>query len=1328
MASLNQVTLELKVTGEAQATKALKAFAEAGNKVGTSVGELGRKLSSIEGEYKKINDLNKQGTIADNARRSAINKLAQQLAALTGQTEKEAKASLRATERARQKAEADKRAAQAAEQLARAQRNLEGSVLRQAQAVNQAVQRMDELSRLQAKGAVGSRDMAQAELEIARALARTNGYLKANGALNTQKALAELRAAQATRDAAAAQAQQNAANAAARQGYNQLMASIDPVIAKQQRMAQAIQTVRAAHRAGIITAAEASAALRQYQAALESAALAGNRSALGMNRLGVMTQQAGYQFGDFAVQVQSGTNVMVALGQQATQLVGTLAMLSRSTRNIAIFSALGVAVPVTTAIAGGLMRAKVEADAVYEKFGFLEGAVRGLGTAFSQTGGVIVNILITIYQNLDVFITILGVAGVAAIVKFTAATAAMGTILTATQLLFSGMAGAQLVAASATATLTAAMSGLMVVISNHPIIAAMTAALVVAVAVLYRARDASDGFKSNVEGLSEALKELRDNAKEAGIESARIALGADTGAQAIAMQRVLEIDKQIVAKQARIQDLDGHNLKNAERKLNALKLERDEILKLIEADRERVRVMQSAEAQSSLDAIISSYDKQYAIQVRIQNAQEQLNAAVNLGLISQERSVEIMKDYKDSLADVSDVAGDMADAQIQAYQEYQDLVNGVVKSQEDELALIEEITKYGKDSVEVARLRAEQEGIVKGLVGDALSQYVEMELRIREIEQGLDDSSESQERLNELLEKGRQAQLDKNRANMDAIREQEQELKIARLIAEHGRDSVEVVRARAEQEAIARNLTTENQQKYIDLAVEAYEVLQAAQETAAALQRQVTHQMQIATMQKEVNAGVEEILSYRDAELESLQAQTKINNLILEHGEDSRQVAEARAALERDAFIAKVKENKQLGNNLDILLEAYDAYVASKQAVEDTADAAADIGPALQSAIDQANAFANAIGRAADLSAGIGINTAGLRAEREALESGADLATARASGAAESLRQDLLKQLPPEPIQRSAGLSQIEEQVQSRFNEVLAREQEQELLSAERSARRSDTSDTSGGGGAGAADEFASRVLSGELMEAIQRAQEETALYEEEVKMLDSALANNLITQQEYNSYVLQAKEAYGQAAEGAREYENANLILANTMSDALGDALMSVVDGTKSASDAFSDMARIIIKKAFEMAVINPILNSIFGTGGLNVSGYTNAPTLFANGAAFSGGNVIPFANGGVVGGPTTFPMTNGQTGLMGEAGPEAIMPLKRGKGGKLGVVAEGSSQPVVINQTFQFSANGDDSVKRIIAQEAPKIANLTQKQIMDQRRRGGAMKATFG
>jgi len=116
-----------------------------------------------------------------------------------------------------------------------------------------------------------------------------------------------------------------------------------------------------------------------------------------------------------------------------------------------------------------------------------------------------------------------------------------------------------------------------------------------------------------------------------------------------------------------------------------------------------------------------------------------------------------------------------------------------------------------------------------------------------------------------------------------------------------------------------------------------------------------------------------------------------------------------------------------------------------------------------------------------------------------------------------------------------------------------------------------------------------------------------------------------------------------------------------------------------------------------------------------------------FANGGAFQGGSQIQaFANGGVVGGPTMFPMNGGKTGLMGEAGPEAIMPLKRGANGKLGVEGGGGGAVNVV-QNFNFSANGDESVKRIISQEAPKIAKLATSEIVKQRRQGGSMKAVF-
>jgi hypothetical protein len=60
----------------------------------------------------------------------------------------------------------------------------------------------------------------------------------------------------------------------------------------------------------------------------------------------------------------------------------------------------------------------------------------------------------------------------------------------------------------------------------------------------------------------------------------------------------------------------------------------------------------------------------------------------------------------------------------------------------------------------------------------------------------------------------------------------------------------------------------------------------------------------------------------------------------------------------------------------------------------------------------------------------------------------------------------------------------------------------------------------------------------------------------------------------------------------------------------------------------------------------------------------------LFAKGAAFNRGNVVPFAKGDVFSSPTYFPMSAGRTGVMGEDGDEAIMPLQRGPDGRLGVV----------------------------------------------------------
>lgn len=123
------------------------------------------------------------------------------------------------------------------------------------------------------------------------------------------------------------------------------------------------------------------------------------------------------------------------------------------------------------------------------------------------------------------------------------------------------------------------------------------------------------------------------------------------------------------------------------------------------------------------------------------------------------------------------------------------------------------------------------------------------------------------------------------------------------------------------------------------------------------------------------------------------------------------------------------------------------------------------------------------------------------------------------------------------------------------------------------------------------------------------------------------------------------------------------------------------VFDGMR-LSDALETVARSMINTTYN-AAIRPVTDHFGGMLSRGVESIVQGLLPFADGGSFAQGRVMPFANGGVVSGPTLFPMRGG-TGLMGEAGPEAIMPLARGADGKLGVRAGGGGAVnVVMNIT---------------------------------------------
>jgi lambda family phage tail tape measure protein len=246
--------------------------------------------------------------------------------------------------------------------------------------------------------------------------------------------------------------------------------------------------------------------------------------------------------------------------------------------------------------------------------------------------------------------------------------------------------------------------------------------------------------------------------------------------------------------------------------------------------------------------------------------------------------------------------------------------------------------------------------------------------------------------------------------------------------------------------------------------------------------------------------------------------------------------------------------------------------------------------------------------------------------------------------------------------------------------------------------------------------------------------------YEQGIKAIGDEAAQAAIGAMEFVDAIELQNQAIQGAKGGISSYIESIGTLAENISNVAQNAFRGLEDAivslTMTGKFSFKDFALSVIedltRMVTRMLIIAPILQliqSLIPGGGGALSGANALSTtklvpggIFGNGGTFANG-IQPFAAGGVVNSPTLFKFANGgagRLGLMGEAGPEAIMPLKRGRDGKLGVAGGGGTSVVVNVDAKGTSVQGDGGQADALGRD---LAAVVDSRLVYHKRPGGLL-----
>ncbi|MBL19149.1 MAG: hypothetical protein CMC82_04900 [Flavobacteriaceae bacterium] len=245
----------------------------------------------------------------------------------------------------------------------------------------------------------------------------------------------------------------------------------------------------------------------------------------------------------------------------------------------------------------------------------------------------------------------------------------------------------------------------------------------------------------------------------------------------------------------------------------------------------------------------------------------------------------------------------------------------------------------------------------------------------------------------------------------------------------------------------------------------------------------------------------------------------------------------------------------------------------------------------------------------------------------------------------------------------------------------------------------------------------------GDLKKLVESTVDPVAELQDEINQLQTLVdTNNLdilkfifgedFTTDEANQKIRELRDNLKEIKEGAEEVQQT---LGDKMAEAVAqsvnafgvDFVNALLEG-KSALDSFKNFAQNLVSQIIsiflQLAVINPILKSIFGSGGFDVEGFDDLPVLNAKGGTYQPNR----------------PM------IVGERGPELIIPNTGGKvlNNMNTKNALGGGGGIVINQNLNFSTGVVPTVRTEITKMLPQIAEVSKASVLEATRRGGSFR----